>query len=86
VQGAEPLVLKGAEGLLRAGRVRMVYTEILVLPTYDGQARLDEFLSMMRGYGFELFNFFNLSVTAAGQLRQVDAIFIPVGSASADRA
>jgi FkbM family methyltransferase len=80
VQGAEPRVLRGGEGLLRAGRVRMVYTEIITLPTYDGQAQLDEFLSMMRGYGFELFNFFNLSATAAGQLRQVDAIFLSTRS------
>jgi hypothetical protein len=77
VQGAEPLVLKGGEGLLRSGRVRLVYTEIMTLPTYAGQAELHEFLSMMRGYGFELFNIFNLSTTAAGQLRCVDAIFLP---------
>ena len=76
VQGAEPLVLKGGEQLLRRGKVRMIYTEILTLPTYRGQAELHEFLRMMRDYGFELFNFFNLSTTSTGQLRQVDAVFI----------
>jgi FkbM family methyltransferase len=77
VQGAEPLVLRGGEGLLRSGRVRLVYAEVLTLPTYAGQAELHEFLSMMSGYGFELFNVYNPSATAAGQLRQVDAIFLP---------
>jgi FkbM family methyltransferase len=80
VQGAEPLVLKGGAELLRRGRVRLIYTEIITLPTYSGQAELHEFLAMMRGYGFELFNLFNLSTTPAGQLRQVDAIFLPAKS------
>jgi FkbM family methyltransferase len=75
VQGAEPQVLKGGEQLLRHGKVRLVYTEILTLPAYQGQISLEEFLRMMRDYGFELFNVFNPSVTAAGQLRQLDAIF-----------
>jgi FkbM family methyltransferase len=77
VQGAEPLVLKGGEQMLRRGMVRLVYTEILTLPSYTGQLELHEFLRMMQDYGFELFNFYDLNVTAAGQLRQVDAIFLP---------
>jgi hypothetical protein len=75
VQGAEPLVLKGGEQMIRNGKVRLVYTEILTLPSYTGQLELSEFLRMMQGYGFQLFNFFNLNTTASGQLRQVDAIF-----------
>jgi FkbM family methyltransferase len=75
VQGAEPLVLKGGEQMLRGGKVRLVYTEIMTLPSYAGQQELPEFLRMMQDYGFELFNFFNLNTTASGQLRQVDAIF-----------
>jgi FkbM family methyltransferase len=80
VQGAEPLVLKGGEQLLRQGKVRMIFTEILTLPTYNGQADLHEFLRMMRDYGFEVFNFFNLSTTTSGQLRQLDAIFTPTNA------
>jgi FkbM family methyltransferase len=79
VQGAEPRVLAGGAGMLCARRVRMIYTEIITLPTYAGQLALDEFLRLMRGYGFELFNLFDLSLTPAGQLRQVDAIFLRAG-------
>jgi hypothetical protein len=61
--------------MLRSGRVRVVYTEIMTLPSYAGQQELPEFLRMMQDYGFELFNFFNLNTTDRGQLRQVDAIF-----------
>ena len=79
VQGAEPRVLEGGAGMLCARRVRRIYTEIITLPTYVGQRELDEFLRLMRGYGMELFNLFNLSLTPAGQLRQVDAIFLRAG-------
>jgi FkbM family methyltransferase len=75
VQGAEPLVLKGGERTIRSRKVRLVYTEILTLPSYTGQIELHEFLRMMNDYGFELFNFFNLNTTTSGQLRQLDAIF-----------
>jgi FkbM family methyltransferase len=77
VQGAEPLVLKGGEGLLRRGKVRLVYTEILTVPMYDGQMELHEFFRMMHDYGLELFNFYNLNTSTGGQLRQLDAIFLP---------
>jgi hypothetical protein len=54
----------------------MIYTEIITLPTYEGQRYLDEILGQMRSHGFDLFNFYNYSCTNTGQLRQVDAIFI----------
>jgi FkbM family methyltransferase len=75
VQGAEAMVLKGGDGLLRRGKVGMVYTEILTVPMYDGQMELHEFFRMMHNYGFELFNVYNLSTAESGQLRQLDAIF-----------
>jgi len=75
VQGAEPLVLKGAEKKIQQRKIRLVYTEIATLPSYDGQLELHEFLEMMKNYGFSLYNFYNLSYIS-GQLRQVDAIFV----------
>jgi FkbM family methyltransferase len=80
VQGAEPRVLKGGEETLRQGKVRLLYTEILTLPAYQGQISFEEFLRMMREYGFDLFNVFNPSITAAGRLRQLDAIFVATGT------
>lgn len=76
VQGGEPLVLRGAENMLRRGAVRIVYTEIITAACYAGQVELHDFLDMMYGYGFALHNFYNLFSTDAGQLKQVDAIFV----------
>lgn len=76
VQGAEYLVLKGAEKSLQQGVIKMVYTEIITMPTYEGQLDFDEILRLMKSYGFKLFNLYNWSITKEGELRQVDAIFV----------
>lgn len=80
VQGGEPLVLRGAERMLRRQAVRIVYAEIITVPCYAQQVQLDEFLRMMREYGFALHNFYNPHASETGRLKQVDAIFVCNGS------
>lgn len=76
VQGAEFMVLKGALESLEKRIVKMIYTEIITLPTYEGQKHFDEILNLMRNLRYELYDFYNYSYTPKGQLRQVDAIFL----------
>ena len=54
----------------------MIYTEIIMLPTYENQLDFDEFIKLMKSFGFRLFNLYNLSLTKEGELRQVDALFL----------
>ena len=75
-QGAEYLILEGGKQTLKQGLVKMIYTEIITLPTYEKQKSLGEVLQLLEEYGFELFNFYNNDLNSNGQLRQVDAIFI----------
>jgi len=75
VQGTEHRVLKGALGACADGKLGVVYSEIIIQPTYIGQKRLDEILNIFHDAGFELHNIYNLSCTPNGKLRQVDAIF-----------
>jgi FkbM family methyltransferase len=76
VQGSEYMVINGAKNSIKQGIIKLVYIEIITLPTYEGQKYLDEILGQLRSHGFDLYNFFNYSLTNTGQLRQVDAIFI----------
>lgn len=76
VQGAEHMVINGAKNTLEKGIVQLIYTEIITLPTYKGQKQIDEIISLIRSYGFDLFNLYNATMTSIGQLRQVDVIFI----------
>ncbi len=74
VQGAEHLVLKGAERSIAASRIKLIYTEIITVPTYIGQKEFYEILRFFSTHGFVLHNFYN-PVTKDGKLLQVDAIF-----------
>jgi FkbM family methyltransferase len=75
VQGAEPLVMKGASECLRYGKIKLVYCEFIVCQTYEGQMRLDKALSVYFDAGLILYNIFNIHLSGDGKLRQFEAIF-----------
>lgn len=75
VQGAEYMVIRGAKNTCRQGMINLLYTEIITLPTYQGQLRFDELMAVYYGHGFGLHNIYNMNFADAGNLRQVDALF-----------
>ena len=75
VQGAESLVMAGALSACRTGIIGLVYSEIIVQPTYRGQKRFYESLAAFYENGFDLYNIYNMHYTAEGRLCQVDATF-----------
>ena len=75
-QGTEYLIIEGARETIKKGRIRIVYMEIIILPTYQGQKYFDEILLLMRVNGFKLFKMYDFSFNRFGELRQVDAVFI----------
>ncbi|MEM1318954.1 MAG: FkbM family methyltransferase [Bacteroidota bacterium] len=74
-QGAEYKVLKGAEQAMAAGKIKLIYTEMIIMPTYEAQKGLDEMLPMMKAYGYTLYDLY-LSYNPEGQLRFTDGIFV----------
>ncbi len=74
-QGTEYQVLAGAKQALAAGKIKLVTTEIIVVPTYVGQKDLSEMLQLMKAYGFELHDL-QKSLSPKGRLLFIDAIFI----------
>lgn len=75
LQGAEPLALQGAQETLSAGRIGLVFMEVLTTPVYQGQKKLHEMLALMETQGFELHDFYELS-RKDDRLYQLDALFI----------
>lgn len=75
VQGAEPLVMAGAENALRLGKVKIVYSEIIAQPTYVGQHRFDHGLGVFYDHGLDLHGLYGMDRMPNGRLRCVDAIF-----------
>jgi len=44
VQGAEFSVLEGANDMLASQKISLIYTELIMCPTYKGQHKLHEYL------------------------------------------
>lgn len=74
VQGAEHLVLRGAESTLR--RTSMVWTEVSFVPLYEGSVLFHEIHQQLRGNGFALAELEPGFRSAAGELLQGNALFL----------
>jgi len=75
VQGAEYSVLEGADALLTAARIGVIYMEAIIAPTYVGQRRLVDYLALTSAKGYELFDLYN-PTRRNGRLIQSDIIFV----------
>lgn len=80
VQGAEQLVMAGSLEACRRQSIAVIYTEVILQPTYESQIRFDEQLKCFYDLGFDLYSLYNLSFADNGKLRQVDAIFTRRGA------
>ena len=49
---AEETVMKGAEALLKAHKVGVILTEVLMVQMYDGQAWFHDICTYLHGMGF----------------------------------
>ncbi|MCF3648452.1 FkbM family methyltransferase [Synoicihabitans lomoniglobus] len=75
VQGAELKVLRGGKGLFENGKVGMVYCEIVLVPTYQGQGDYIEILDFMNGHGYSLYGIYD-PWRKGNRLLQFDALFV----------
>lgn len=75
-QGTECQVIEGAKEAIKKGLIKLIYMEIITMPTYRNQKTLDEILKVLRINNFNLYNMYNYSYTDKGELRQIDAIFL----------
>lgn len=75
VQGAEFSVLMGAKDLLAEQRISIIYSEIIIGPTYEGQHKLHEYFAFLDSLGYEFLDFFS-PVKRHSQLVQMEVIFL----------
>jgi FkbM family methyltransferase len=76
IQGGELMALEGATGQLRRKAVALIYTEILFSPMYEGQAFFHDVSRFLHDHGYALFDQYNFTHKATGDLAWGDAIFI----------
>jgi hypothetical protein len=73
-QGTELAVLRGAGTLFDPRYISAVFTEILLIPVYEGQANFDEFVSLFYSRGYRLVDVTAL-IRINRELMQIDALF-----------
>lgn len=74
-QGYEPKVLKGFSHTINAEAVKCIYLEVIVAPTYIGQASSSSLLQLLDSYGYRLVGIFNRLYSSSHCLLQFDALF-----------
>ena len=76
IQGGELMALVGASEKLGQGSILLIYTEILFVPIYEGEAFFYEICGLLSGYGYKLFNMYNFYHARNGHIKWGDAIFV----------
>jgi FkbM family methyltransferase len=77
VQGAEGCVLRGADSLLEAGRVRLVFTEVQFAPLYRDQTSFEQVHELLSQSQYRLFGLYNLVYGNGTGLMWADALYLP---------
>lgn len=76
IQGGELLAISGANDLLSKQRIDLIYAEIQFVPLYQGAAQFDELWSALKGFGYTLYDVYDLHRSPGGQLLYGDALFV----------
>ena len=75
VQGGEFSILSGAKEILSRQNISLIYTEIILCPTYEDQHKLHEYLAFLDSFGYAFLDFYH-PVWHKYQLIQCDMIFL----------
>lgn len=77
VQGAELKVLEGAKEMLQTGNIKLIYTEVIFLPTYEQQVVFNDLVAFMQKNRYKLHFFYNVGFNGTtGRISQCDCIFV----------
>lgn len=75
-QGAELKILKGAEGLLSAGNIGVIYTEVRFLRIYRGMALNHDIAAPLETHGYRWHNQYDLVHNQQSELALGNALFL----------
>jgi FkbM family methyltransferase len=81
-QGAELLIMRGGSRALRQQQVRVLMTELIFVPLYDGQGSYFDVLHFLGHAGYRLYDLYNFRYDDSGKLLWGDALFLPDSSVS----
>jgi hypothetical protein len=75
-QGYELEILRGATGLLNAGRIKAIYCEGLFSELYEGQCYFHDIHSHLLQHQMKLCGFYGCARGPTGELMWADALYL----------
>lgn len=75
-QGADLMVLKGAERMLRSANIAIILVELTFVSLYETQSDGLSILSYLEQFRYRIFNFFALHHAENGRLKECDALLL----------
>lgn len=76
IQGGEYRALKGARRTLETLRPALIFTEAPFIHHYEGEGLLSDLWTFLEGFGYSLYDLFQLNRASNGQLRYANALFV----------
>lgn len=76
VEGAEVKVLEGASRMLSKQAIKLIYSEVMFIPHYEGGCLFHELTGFLNRHEYTLFNLYHLRSARDEQLRWGNAIFL----------
>jgi FkbM family methyltransferase len=77
VQGFEPSVLKGASASLAAHKIGCVVLEIVFIPLYEHQPKVDDLNALFAEHQYDLMGFYDFAYSAQNRLMWCEMMFAP---------
>lgn len=74
IEGFEIKALEGISDLNE--NVSMIFTEVNLIPTYEGQPLIEDLISYLRPRGFSIYNFYGINENAHRQASITNLLFI----------
>jgi FkbM family methyltransferase len=76
IQGGEAGALRGAHRLLSRQCIQTIFLEVFFVPHYQEAYLYHELAGLLQGYGYTLFNIYDMVRATNRQLRFADALFV----------
>jgi hypothetical protein len=68
--------LKGASKRLANKQIKLIYSEVMFVPHYEGGCLFHDISGFLSQYNYSLFNLYNLKQARNGQIRWGNSIFV----------
>jgi FkbM family methyltransferase len=79
MQGGELQALEGAKKMLTGKGISLIFSELLFVPLYVGQAEYHQVCGLLAKFGYRLFDMYSCAYDRSGKVKWCDGLFVGPG-------